>query len=279
MTTATKPLPAHGERPRYLRGCRCLPCREANKRYCKQYRVKTVRQPIRVDATPARDRVQEWADRGYSHAQIAAVLGKHSGDISKLLQGQPTIAPAAADRILRSPGPAGIPAHAQTDSTGMLRRARALHAIGYPLYVIAAGVPMATNHLGRILDREPAAVSVAVAQGMAALYEQLKWRPGPSHYAVHSARRRGFHGPFAWDGNIDNPAAKPDVSAPYKPAGPRRRDAFRKAEIEHLHQCGESVASIAKKVGKTEKYVGDQLAVIIRDLQAGQTRDRKPVAA
>lgn len=211
MTTTAKPLPAHGGRPRYLRGCRCLPCRDANKRYCKQYRIKTIRQPIRIDATPVRELLQEWVDQGYSQTQIGDAVGKKSGDISKLLRGQPTIAPSVAERILRSPGPTCTPAHARVDSTGTIRRGRALHAIGYPIYAIAENVPMATNHLGRVLYHQPAAVSAAVAQGMAALYKQWSAQPGPSHFALHNARRRGWNGPLAWDDDtIDNPEAHPE---------------------------------------------------------------------
>lgn len=275
MTTTAKSLPAHGERARYLRGCRCLPCRDANKRYCKRYRVKTVRQPVRVDATPVRNRLQEWADQGYSHTQIANAVGKNPGDISKILNGQPTVAPSVAERIMRAAKPTGHPSKAVTDSTGTLRRAQALYAIGYPIYRIAEGVPMATNHLGRLLAGQPATVSTAIADGMKALYEQLRWRPGTSPFATHDARRRGYHGPFAWDGNIDDPAAKPEKAKPYKPAAKYKRDPFRKAEIEHLHDCGESVTAIAKKLGGNEKYIADQLAAILR-ARAEQASGRHP---
>lgn len=274
MTTAAKPLPPHGKRPRYLRGCRCLPCRDANKRYCKQYRVRTVRKPVRVDATPVRERLQGWIDQGYSQIQIGDAVGKASADISKLLNGQATLAPSVAARILRAAGPKGIPSKAVTDSTGTLRRAQALYVIGYPIYRIAEGVPMAANHLGRLLNGQPATVSVAVAEGMAALYEQLRWRPGPSHYAVHDARRRGFHGPFVWDGNIDDPNAKPEKAKPYKPVAKNGRDSMRKAEIEHLYFLGESIASIAKRFDGNEKYVSDLLGAIRRERAARAERER-----
>lgn len=211
MTTAAKSLPAHGERPRYLRGCRCQPCIGANKRYCKQYRVRTINKPVRIDATPVRELLQEWVDQGYSQTQIGDAVGKKSGDISKLLHGQPTIAPSVAERILRSPGPDGTPAHARVDSTATIRRGRALHAIGYPIYVIAENVPMATNHLGRVLYHQPAAVSAAVAHGMRDLYKQWSGTPGPSHFAIHNARRRSWDGPLAWDDDtIGDPQAHPE---------------------------------------------------------------------
>jgi hypothetical protein len=46
------------------------------------------------------------------------------------------------------------------------------------------------------------------------------------------------------------------------------RDSMRKAEIEHLYLLGESVASIAKKLGANEKYTSDQLAVVLRERAA-----------
>ncbi|MER7517836.1 hypothetical protein [Streptomyces sp. NPDC126499] len=246
----------HGERRCYLQGCRRPECVEANKRYCKQYRVQTIRQPLRVDATPVRQRLQQWVDQGYTQTQIGAAVGKSSGDISKLLNGQPTVAPRIATQILQSPGPTGLPAHARVDSTGTIRRGRALHAIGYPIYLVAAQVPMATNHLGRLLDHEPPTVSAAVAQGMAVIYRQWSGRPGPSHFAVFSARRRNWHGPLAWD-DIDNPNEQPEISEPYRPIPKGGRDDLRRQEIRHLLGCGESVASIAKQMNANEKYIGD----------------------
>lgn len=273
MTTTN--LPAHGTRPRYLRGCRCLPCRNANKRYCKQYRARTVRQPVRVDAAPVRRRLQEWVDQGYSQTQIAAAVGKRSGDISKILHWQPTIAPSVAARILGSKGPTGCPFHAQVDSTGTIRRGKALHAFGYPLYFIAEGVPMATNHLGRLLVGQPATVSAAVARGMATLYKQLSGRPGPSSFAIHDARRRGWHGPLAWD-DIDNPNEQPDIEQSTELQLKREElAALRRAEIEHLAAFNLPNHEIAARLSLGLSTVN----AIIRELQTGQHRDRKRVAA
>ncbi|MFE2710543.1 hypothetical protein ACFXKI_00780 [Streptomyces mirabilis] len=286
MSAAAKTPPQHGERRCYLRGCRRPECVEANKRYCKQYRMATIRQPVRVDATPVRQRVEGWSSQGYSHVQIAQAVGGNSGDISKILDGQPTIAPRVAARYLTSAGPTGIPFHATTDSTGTVRRGRALHAIGYPLYEIARGLPVNSNYLGRILDDQYPTIRAAVAEAMTARYRQLQWKPGPSHFAVHSARRRDWHGPLAWDDNIDDPQAKPEKAKPYKPADKYRRDPDRTREIEHLYLLGESVPSIAKKLGGNEKYIRDQLGAVIakRAAKAEQERlaakrQRKQVAA
>ncbi|MFE4818555.1 hypothetical protein ACFRFU_19410 [Streptomyces sp. NPDC056704] len=286
MTGTIKTPPQHGERRCYLRGCRRPECVQANRRYCKQYRIATIRQPVRVDATPVRQRVEGWSSQGYSHVQIAQAVGGNSGDISKILDGQPTIAPRVAARYLTSPGPTGIPFHATADSTGTVRRGRALHAIGYPLYEIARGLPVNSNYLGRILDGQYPTIRAAVAEAMTARYRQLQWKPGPSHFAVHSARRRDWHGPFAWDDNIDDPQAKPEKAKPYKPADQYRRDPDRTREIEHLYLLGESPQQITKKLGGNEKYIRDQLNAVIakRAAKAEQERlaakrQRKQVAA
>lgn len=274
MTTAAKIPPQHGERRCYLRGCRRPECVQANRKYCKQYRIATIRQPVRVDATPVRQRVEEWSSQGYSHVQIAQAVGGNSGDISKLLSGQQTIAPRVAARYLTSAGPTGIPFHATTDSTGTVRRGQALHAIGYPLYEIARSLPVNSNYLGRILDGQYATIRAAVAEAMTARYRQLQWKPGPSHFAVHSAARRNWHGPLAWDDNIDDAKAKPEKVKPYKPVAKNGRDSMRKAEIEHLYLLGESITSIAKQLGGNEKYITDQLAAVLRERAAKAEQER-----
>jgi hypothetical protein len=272
VTTAVKPLPAHGERPRYLRGCRCQPCIDANKRYCKQYRVRTINKPVRIDATPVRELLQEWVDQGYSQTQIGDAVGKKSGDISKLLRGQPTIAPSVAERILRSPGPDGTPAHARVDSTGTIRRGRALHAIGYPIYVIAENVPMATNHLGRVLYHQPDAVSAAVAHGMRDLYKQWSGTPGPSHFAIHNARRRNWDGPLAWDDDtIDDPQAQPDLGD--RVLNFHERAALRREDIIHLAWCGYEPEQIRERMGNEVSI--STVRQIVQDWRTGTKRQRK----
>jgi hypothetical protein len=125
-----------------------------------------------------------------------------------------------------------------------------------------------TAYLGRILDGRYPTIRVAIAEAMTARYRQLRWKPGTSHFAVHSAARRGWHGPFAWDGNIDDPDAQPETLPTYAPLAANGRDSMRKAEIEHLYLLGESIPSIAKQLGANEKYTSDQLAAVLRERAA-----------
>lgn len=260
----TRTPPQHGERRCYLRGCNRPECVAANKRYCKQYRVATIHRPIRIDATPVRQRVEQWNEQGYSHTQIVAVTGGHTGDITKLLAGQLTVAPAVAHRILNSPGPTGTPFHAVTDSTGTIRRAQALHAIGHSYYKIAAAVPMAVNHLGRLLDKQPATVRVAVAKGMAVAYKRLSAIPGTDPKAKARAARLGWTSVAAWDDNIDDPNATPETGQEVVDLADRRElAALRRAEIEHLASFNIPEHEIADRLGMARAYVHD----LIRDMR------------
>jgi transcriptional regulator with XRE-family HTH domain len=248
MTTTAETLPPHGGRPRYAKGCRCTPCREANKRYCKQYRVKTIRKPVRIDATPVRERLQSWAEQGYSQTQIGAAVGKNSGEISRILNGQPTIAPTVATRLLRAPAPTGIPANARVDSTGTVRRGRALHAIGYPIYEIAHVLPAAANHLAYILEHPPATVPLALASAMTALYRRRVGVPGPSQLAIRDARRRKWHGPLAWD-DIDDPNCMPESMRNRHKIGPGRKASVDPERVAELTAAGKSAKEIAFQLG------------------------------
>lgn len=255
----TRTPPQHGTRACYLRGCRHPECVDANKRYCKAYRVTTLRAPIRIPAAPSIARITDWIERGYSHTQISATTAVNTGELSKLYNHkQQNIHPDVARRILSAADPAGAPYHAMADATGTIRRAQALHLIGYPMYQIAQGVPMATNHLGRLLHRQPATVRLSIANGMTALYKELRWRPGPSQFSPFAARRNGWHGPLAWD-DIDDPNCQPETDT-YKPIVKGGRDSMRRAEIAHLLSCGESIATIARRMDRDTKYISDLIS-------------------
>lgn len=134
---------------------------------------------------------------------------------------------------------------------------------------------MAVNHLARLLEDQPATVSLTVANGMKTLYKQMSGRPGASPFAVSSARRRNWHGPMAWD-DIDNPAEQPDVEQVIDLE--LKRDelaALRRAEIEHLASFNLSNHEIAARLDISISTVN----AIVRELHGHQRRARKPAAA
>lgn len=109
-------MPDHGQRARYLRGCRCEPCRDAHRRYCKTYaltaRVNYDRsgvrgqplQPRRIPSGPVVAHLNALLASGWTKAAIVReVTGgpNTGGHIYRLLRGeQPRVLRSTAARIL-----------------------------------------------------------------------------------------------------------------------------------------------------------------------------------
>lgn len=93
-------MPDHGQRARYLRGCRCEPCRDAHRRYCKWYRLATrsetrrgprnslPTEPMRVPPAPILGHLAALTASGWRQADIARETGIDSGYLSRLIAGQ-----------------------------------------------------------------------------------------------------------------------------------------------------------------------------------------------
>lgn len=275
MTTATKPLPDHGERRRYLRGCRCSECSNAHYRYMSRYRLDRERgQHRRVDSAPAAAHVRTLLNAGWNQRQIAdAAQCAHRVIADLAAKRQATTLPRISTRILAiTPHP--VPAPAQyADATGTIRRVCALIAMGYPINHLAAAIGIWPANLGRIARGELTQVSVPTAKATAAAYRELSRRPGPSQAARNRAKREGWHGPLAWDSDtIDDPSAQPDTEGEGTDQA-RKRDSLRPEEIRHLAGFQLSAHSIALQVGLPVKDVEGRLAKIHAE------RDRKQVAA
>jgi hypothetical protein len=254
VTTAIAPHAP--SRACYLTGCREPGCVDANKRFCKQYRVDCYRNgPRRVDATEARATVVRYVEAGWSYSAIATCASCSETVIVDLVAGVPRINSASAQRIAALPHtPDGPRGHPCTDATGTIRRGRALARIGYQDAEIAAGLNMHPDTLTRILNRDHGLVLVRTARAMTALYEQWRWKPGRSERSSRRAERKGWHGPLAWDADIDDPKATPDTTG-VGIDGARKRDSLRTDEIKHLAGFGFSAYTIAKQVGLDEKDV------------------------
>lgn len=93
---------------------------------------------------------------------------------------------------------------------GSRRRVEALAVNGWPLKDIAraAGVGSST------LTRRPYSywIDADTATAVHRIYDQLRYRIGPSEVTRSLARRHGFLPMSAWDRNIDDPEAIPDLS-------------------------------------------------------------------
>ncbi|NJQ04245.1 hypothetical protein [Streptomyces lonarensis] len=256
----TRPLPPHGERARYLRGCRCQPCSQGHYRWMSRWRLDVERgTPRRVPAGPAQDHVAALLAAGWCQASISRASGVAPKSVYETaVRRNPTIARALADRILSVPIGTPPAAGKYVSAAGTCRRVRALMAIGYPAQQLAADLGISIGALSNILNERRPAVLRPTADATAALYRQLALRPGPSRRARVIAQNRGWHGPLAWGDDIDDPAAEPEVDEA-TPLNTHEVAALRAEEIRHLGEAGVPAHEIAARVGRSVSYVREIL--------------------
>lgn len=258
----------------YQRGCRTVACATENYRYMSRLRLEHSRgQRRRTDATQTRHHIERLIAHGWTQAQIARTAGLVHHLISDVRYGKETISTKTAYAVLSVPlGPP--PADTRdVDATGTIRRLRALVAIGWPIDQLAPQVGIFPTALGNIARGELAHVRATTADTVALHYQHLVRRPGPSNRSRILARKKGWHGPAAWD-DIDNPDEQPDLDPPADELDLKRNDlaAHRRAEIEHLDSFGLPVLDIAARLDIAESTVNG----VLREIRAGQRRDRRP---
>jgi plasmid maintenance system antidote protein VapI len=287
MTTAVKPMPDHGERACYLRGCRCTDCSAANYRYMSRYRLEREHgHKRRVPSGQARATIARWLNAGWSYTPLAALIGCSDTVIVDLVAGTPRLNAATAELIRRLPAQPGQPVgRAHTDGTGTIRRGRAMVRIGYQVNAIAKEIGMHPDALGRLINRDDSLVLVSTALAMTALYRRWAWRPGPCQQSRSRAQRLGWHGPMAWDTDtIDDPNAQPevddldDIEAPSASRlGRHELAAERRELVQKFMNSGYLPSEIATRLGMNANSV----RAICAELRTGQRRDRtkKQVAA
>lgn len=270
MTTAT----ATPSRACHLRGCDHPACRDEHLRYCKEYDVRRHREGRRrIDATETAAHLRELLASGWTQVGIQIATGVPDHTICAIVNGihtqvfretAQTLLAFQPDQDTERPG-------YWTDPTGTVRRIRALASIGYPLHAIADAIDVPNTTLRHIAAGHRQKVAKDIARKIAAIYPRLITRPGRSQKARQLANARGWHGPMAWDHNIDDPAAVPDTDGEGATDLDRKRDALRTAEIEHLAGFQFSAHTIAQQVGLPVKDVEGRLARL--------RNQPKPVAA
>lgn len=179
--------------------------------YCDSHYRRYVRMRIYGyrPASRARAHVLRLRDLGWPYEQIADAAGVSTWVPHKLATGQTRHLWPESERALLALPLVPYPSHRGVDGTGTYRRLEALQWLGWPLAEIARRLGLKPNTLTTLRSRgEP--VSYRVAQAMAALYEELSGRPGPSRMTATKARKRGYAPPLAWDDDtIDDPSARP----------------------------------------------------------------------
>jgi AraC-like DNA-binding protein len=246
-----KTPPQHGERRCYMAGCRRPECRAANSTYNKQYRVAQYgKGNRRVDAAPYTDLVRTYVDVGWSRAQLAKRTGVSETTIVHLVAGKlARINPDVASGLDKLPAAPSTPdGRAFVDATGTVRRGRALFRIGHQIDDMAAELDLNPDTLSRILNREGGYVLASTAHNMTALYKRLRWTPGKLLGNRTRAIKRGWHGPMAWDGNIDDPQCKPDLDGSRVKTGRSKGDSPDPARVARLTAEGLSAEQIAREL-------------------------------
>lgn len=275
----TRPMPEHGTRARYMRGCKCEPCYEANGRYCKAYRThahRTGGKSKRLDPAPVTRRIHYWESQGYSHSQIARAAGVARRVVDAHAKGElPSINPDSARRILAVRlDDSAIPDYLPVNAVGTMRRLQALAVVGHRVKDIAAASGHMPGALSKILNGHCTGVRGATAQDIAAVYETWQYQPGSCERTRRRAAREGWHGPDAWDDNIDDPTAQPEI-----PLSAREQAQQRTTDIVLLATAGATPEQIAARTGLSVDYVRDrfkaELPTTYRELANRQTRGPK----
>lgn len=153
------------------------------------------------------------------------------------------------------------------DSIGVVRRLRALGALGWTSTEIAAHCRFSPDYVARLRGGASKRVLMATALTVYDVYAELADRLGPSSIARRRAARVGWAPPLAWDGDtIDDPDAVPftAVAAPVDPVAVQRAiwgdrvalgRADRVAAIRLLGGYGLGATAIAARLGMHPRQV------------------------
>lgn len=265
--TTTAHIPSRGC---YQRGCRLQQCADINYQYMSRLRLEHHRgRRRRTNATQTRHHIERLIAADWTQAQIARAAGLAHHLIGDIRRGRPEVKNSTALAILSVPiGPAPTDTR-DVDATGTMRRLRALVVIGWPIEQLSPQLGIYPTALGNIARGELEHVRATTADTVALHYQHLIRTPGPSNRSRILARKKGWHGPAAWD-DIDDPACKPD-SAPIE-LGFRERAVLRREEIVHLAWCGYEPEQILERLhGEVSISTVRQ---IVQDWRTGQKRQR-----
>lgn len=210
---------------------------------CESDYRRTVRMGINryVPAEPVREHVLKLRALGWTYEQIADAAGVSTWVPHRAATGRTTkLWKDRADGVLRVPLVARG-SHRGVDSTGTRRRVQALAWMGWPCAEVARRSGTTQRTLGTLIQPSRR-ISYGLALRVAAVYDDLSMKPGPSRVAAGKARALGFAPPLAWDDDIDDPAAVPAV-------GDMSVRGVVWEDLPHLIAGGCSVEEAARRLG------------------------------
>lgn len=224
--------------------------------YCESDYRRTIRMGIHGwrDADQAREHVLALRELGWTWEQIGEAADVSTWTANMLGVGRTRhLLPETHDALLAVPlTPQG--SHRGRDNTGARRRVQALSWMGWPTTEVAERVGCPASTL-RSLIQPGRRISYALAARVAAVYEELCMRPGPSKGAAGKARGLGFAPPLAWDEDtIDDPNVPPDMGELVS------RQAAAAEDAAELLSWGISKDVAADRLGVSSGYVSALLA-------------------
>jgi len=203
---------------------------------------------LKVDAEPVRAHIMALKDAGVGDRAIVELSGVSRSALQIIRRGRPglnrpprtKVLSRTAEKILAIPLDADNRRYGvRVDSTGSLRRLRALHAIGWTQTEIARRIGWTPQNLNRYFISEPEMINRGTAVDIARVFDQLQLIPGPSERARRHAKKRGWAPPLAWDEDtIDDPLAVADRGAHRPVSFPERYAEMRELGYNDLQIVG-----------------------------------------
>ena len=191
----------------------------------QSYRNKQVAygrwQTVMVDAGPVRAHVLALKAAGVGDRRIGELSGVSRSALQKISRNRrgtdeplrSNVWRSTANRILAIPLEVDNRNYGvRIDSTGSLRRLRALQAIGWTQTEIARRIGWTVANINRYFISDPDRINRSTAVTIAKVFNELQLIPGPSDRSRRHAKAKGWPPPLAWDEDtIDDPAATPDI--------------------------------------------------------------------
>ncbi|MFD5678374.1 hypothetical protein, partial [Streptomyces sp. NPDC127040] len=249
---STKPLAPHGTygrangSPGRRPPCYCEPCVIVKRKTRKRSKVnRELGRSAFTTIDAARAHIT-LLHQTMSWSSLTKSTGLDCRALTLIYAGRRTrITRTTEAKILAVQPPEDIDLWVYVDSTGTVRRLRALMAIGHSGRAISETVRTNEAQIHRAATSGQPYVRRHFAIRVEKAYRQMAFKPPTVNRFTTKSRNlaaaKGWHGPLAWDdATIDDPAAQPDIDEPYTPPAKNGRDSMRMAELEHLLSLGES---------------------------------------
>lgn len=239
----------------YQRGCSHAACSRISRDYEIQLQLDHLHGFRRkIDATQTRTHIERLLANKWIDRQIAAAAGVSRTAIRDIAHGQTDVRATTAAAVLAiriGPPPVRV---LGVDATGTARRLRALMHLGHTSQVISAHTGIGDDKVLRIAAGWFPRVSEKDAATITLAYRQLMATPGRSSKTRQRARKKGWHGPLAWDA-IDDPDCQPEAERDRRQPGHRKYGQADPQRVAALTRAGKSAAEIALQLGCHQRSV------------------------